>query len=178
MRLVWKAIAGVIILLSANLWAYNTMADRRETAIQSAGEVAECRQLVQRIKAMSARPMLAAARSGEADELAPKIEKSAIASDIPAGSVVRITPASPRRLEESPYREHAIEVVVETVTLRQCLRFLSEVTGDGHGIIVKSIHLSAMRGHDTEDLWNLETTFSSLEFSPRETGTKTALADQ
>jgi len=165
-RELWLIGTMLALLLLTVLWSYGQMSASKEAVLSAAQDTAQCRHLADRIGQLQHKPSLAGSSELAMTELARLIEQAAAGSEIPGGSLVRITPEAARRIGDSVYKEKPTQVLLRNVTLGQIVRFLHSLTGNDSGLEARQIRLSAPRDQQTGDQWVLEATLGYLIYAP------------
>jgi hypothetical protein len=155
--------AGLLVMVGCCHWQLGAA---RAAAAAAADDTADCERRVLRIRQLRGKPTLAGLQEVEMTELARKIEQTALAKQIPAQSLLRVSPEAARRLGDSPYKEKPTQLVLRMVTLRQLIGFLHAVSSEGCGLQVKSIRLTAPREQEIGDRWTAEVTLTYLVYAP------------
>jgi hypothetical protein len=185
-RLLLAVIAAGALL--AVLWSYTRLSESRRGAVEAAEDLGACRALAARVEALRGRPAVAEGHGLGRADLHSRIASAAAAAEFPDGGLGRIDPEPARRVGETPYREEATRVYLHHVTLRQLFTFLHTLAdgpheaaaapapSSGSGLRVKGIRLSAPRGEETGDRWQVEATLTYLVYDPRPAAGATPVA--
>jgi len=163
-----RALVSVVIVLLAALvvTSYGYMARWRARPLAALAELNECLRLDPRIESYSRRPALASDHEKISDETTSAIEEAVRSAGILPKNLVRITPESPQRINESVYKEKPTRVLLKGVTLKQAVEMLHGIASSGQGLYPKSLRLSAPRRDDTGDLWTVEVVVAYLIYEP------------
>ena len=165
------SMAGLAVLALATLASYLVLASYRGRALAAELHWSDCQSLKLQILAYSKEPAKAQADALKQPDLAQRIEAACRSATVLPASVERISPESPRRLGDGPYKEVPTQVSLGKVTLRQVLFFLhalsnSAADGSGPGLRVESLRLSAPRGVESSDQWKAEMVLTYLVYAP------------
>ncbi len=159
------AVLAALLALTA-LWTYGGMARSRSRAIAAAAETADCARMADSIRRAAVRPVKVAEFERLATETTGIIERSARAANIRADRLVRITPAQPRRLGESVYKEKPTVVLLKGISMKQVVLLMHALIASDFGLNVKSLRLSAPQPDDARDLWTAEMVVTYLIYAP------------
>jgi len=169
------AVCLAAALIAAALQAYGFMADRREAAIKARADMERCGRIAAIIEALRARPAVACEAERLAAETTGLTERAARSAGIAPGSLVRITPAPPRRVGESVYKEKPTQVLLKNVTLRQLVTMVHALGEADAGLQANSIRLTSP-GRDDDGLpltrgvkgglWTAEVVLTYLIYDP------------
>jgi hypothetical protein len=183
-RLVLAAVAGGLLL--AVLWCYSRLSASRDAAASAASDLADSRGLAERIEGLRRRPAFAGAGDPRAADVSRRIEQAAQAAGFADGSLERIAPEPPRRLERgtglgpvnhgldaraTQYKEVPTRVTLRRVTMRQVFAFLHALGAEAPApaappLGLKTIHLTAPRADEASDDWGVEATLTHLVHDP------------
>ena len=168
-------------LLGSMLWyAYGRMERARGDYRAAASQLDEARRLTREIVSLHGGERVAGDSEVAEGELTRRIESAADAAGIPPSQIVRIDPASARRVGDSSYQSKPTRIQVRDVTLVQAATFLQTLIDrggeeDGTGLEAMTLRLSASRnaagegtaGVTDSGLWGLDATVSYLIYAPR-----------
>jgi len=164
MVLLLSALVGLMALTAGG--TYRHMATQRESAVTAETDLAECKDLRDRIQRFRQGPAMAAEHEKLDAETSSTIETAAQSAGIPAGNLVSISPEPPVRVGETAYKERPTGVLLNKVTLSQVVALLHGLMRAEPGLNVKSIRLSAGREDDAGDRWTAELTLTYLIYDP------------
>ncbi len=158
-------IAAAFLCLAA-LWGYGYLARQRNAARTQIADLSECRDMMWRIEDLNRRPVLAADREKLASEITGLIEQASRRAGIAPQALVRIEPAAPRRVGDTPYREKPTQVFLRNVTLKQLTTLTYNLTHQEAGLYTSSIRLAAPRREESSDQWTVELVLTYLIYEP------------
>ena len=173
-RMSFRALAVALLasLFTADVAALRLSTARQTTALQLQADFLTCKRLAARIEQLRKRTQIAGSREMELTELSRRFEQAANATNIPAESIVRISPEEARRLStasaggESMYLEKPVIIQLSGVGLAKLVRFLYVMSTDSSSMNVKSLRLTAPRHEEAIEKWAAEVSFSYLIYSP------------
>ncbi len=154
------------LLLLAAAWSYGRYAAARTAAAEGRRGLIRCRGLVRRIDDLRRRPDLAGVRAMQMSELAGKVERAAAAARLPPDAVTRIWPDQPRRGGQSVYKERPTQIALKNVALQQLVVFLHTLTAETPGLWVKDLRMTAPRGQESGETWDVQAVVSYLVYDP------------
>ncbi|MEM9109982.1 MAG: hypothetical protein AAGC72_08150 [Planctomycetota bacterium] len=168
-------VASLFLVLAIGLLQ---MRRAHQQAQDAADSLMACRTLSAEILRLRKSPALIEDQPQQHEQLAQRIEGSAINAGISPEQIIRIWPQEPRRLEDTVYKDKATLVVLREVGLDQSTQMLHEMASGPGGVSVKSIRLTAPREQATasdpsrpSDTWNIEATVGYLIYAPIKTST-------
>jgi len=164
--LVGVACAG---LLAGVAWSGYYFQRQRTAAAAEHSSLAECGRLAGDIERLRVRPALASDQERLETETTRMIEAAVQSAGMDKSRLVRIEPAPPSRVGETPYKQKPTLVRLRNVRMEQIVSFVHELAGGGHGLTTKSIRISAPRRQETGGLWTAEITFVYLIYDPPKT---------
>ena len=82
------------------------------------------------------------------------------------GGILRITPGSPQRIEDTAYKEKPTRVLLKDITLQQLVRLLHAVASGDRRLHPKSLRIAAPRRDNTGPLWTAEIELTYLIYAP------------
>ncbi len=156
----------LIALVLATGYAYGMMSQMQARAMHAAQDLDACQRLADRIHELRRLPHLATAESATQSDITAQIESAARQYKIGPDRLVRISPESPRRLGDSPYREKPTQILMRGVTLQQAIGLLHHLCESNETLQVRSLRISAPRDDRQGDLWAVEASVTYLIFSP------------
>ena len=166
-----QILCGAVIfaaLVLADLLCWMRMSAARAAAQSAADELASCRATVARINLLREKPAVIAPRDADSGDASSRIQSAAAGADMPDGAIERIDPEPPQPVSGTPYRRKPVRVRLARVTMQQVFTFLHSVGGDGADALhLSTIRLSAPRGEESGDRWNVEALLSSLSYDPK-----------
>ena len=165
-----QILCGAVIffaLLLADLLCWKYLTGARAEAQSAADDVATCRATVARIKLLREKPAVIALQETQSGDVSSRIEAAASGAEMPEGSIERIDPEPPQPVSGTPYRRKPVRVRLARVTMQQVFTFLHSVADGGAALHLSTIRLSAPRGEETGDRWNVEALLSSLSYDPK-----------
>ena len=158
-------------LAGAAAWAWSQFAESRDNAQAAVEDLNACRHLASALETLRRRPNLAGAEEMQLAVLAQQIESAARSASLPPSSITRIWPEPARRMGETVYKEKPTQIAVKSVSMRQLVTFLHNLSAGASGLSVSSLRLMAPRGQDNQDVWSVEATVNYLIYSPPGTDT-------
>ncbi|HOF17630.1 MAG TPA: hypothetical protein PK082_01880 [Phycisphaerae bacterium] len=161
----WIGIFVVGLLISV-AWSYSRYCRLRAAAAAGQADLRDCAQMASRIEKLSRRPTLASDHEKLATETTRLIEEAAKSAGISGDRLIRISPESPARLGETPYKEKPTGVLLKNVTLKQIVEFVHALLSGEHGLNAKSIRIAAPREQDTGEEWTAEIVLTYLVYDP------------
>ncbi len=160
MLLLFTVIAG---------WSYYHMVNIKRSAIHTSIELSDCLQLAAEIKTMERDPQRAQSDILAHTDLTRRIEGAAGSVNISSDSLNRIDALPPRPVSKLPYEEHATRVSMDQVTLPQIVGFLHRLSNQTQDLTVKELKLTAPRGEEVGNSWQVDATLSYFIYKPVET---------
>ncbi len=154
------------LLVGLVVWSHRFMAAQRSAAFAAREDARRCRQIATKIETLRRRPAMAADQERLSAETTGLTEQAARAAGITADKLARITPAPPRRLGETVYKEKPTQVLLKNVTLKQLVGMIHSLAGGQRGLHLKSIRLTAPRADDCGETWNAELVLTYLIYDP------------
>jgi len=111
-----------------------------------------------------------------------RLRSAATVAGIP-DEVVSIEPGVPRRIGETDFDQTLVSLRLNTVTLRQLITFLHQLSTRDPAVRAKILELSppaepagsataAVEGLSADENWSADVTLAYLSFVPRDTGAK------
>jgi hypothetical protein len=170
----WRYILAIAGLLLLNGWAYLTLGEARQGAIDAVVSDAEAESLAERIVGLRNRQSVASVRVVSESDLIRRVEQAAKGAQIPATKLLRITPESPRRFQEGAYLEQPIDLAFQEITLVQLVRCLLDLCEKNEGLSIQTLRLTAPRQGASQELWKVEATISYWIYSPKNESNKQA----
>ena len=162
-------ILAVVLCWTAVL-SFVAMRSHRAAALTARGDLETCGQLAEKVQALSRRPSLALERERHAAETSGLIERAAGAAGLPAGSLLRITPEPPQRLEDTVYKEKPIRIVIKKAQLQQVTQFLCHLAAGDQGLQARSLRLHAAQQDGAAEAWDAEIVVAYLIYDPPHVG--------
>ena len=138
------------------------MAGNHEAAVYEWRNLQQCKQLAARIQKLRSRPAVASEHERVSEETTSLIEKAARSAGIQSKSLMRITPGSARKIQDTTYREEPTQTTLKNITLKQLVGMLYALTVNETALHPKSIRLTSPSTKDTGDLWNVELVLTYL----------------
>ena len=158
-------VTGVLLAVVLS-WCYGNMAQAHVAAQRAASDLVECRKMVAAIENRSRQPAKASEHEQLATETTGLIETAARDAGIELGSLVRISPESPRRLGDTVYKEKPTQVFLKNITLKQLVGLVHHLLASKSNLEVKALRLAAPRPDDTTDNWTAELVLTYLIYDP------------
>lgn len=165
-RMVLLILLGVLLVL-VGLWRYRAMENARSAADAAAADLEATRRIVKKIEAFRDRPSEAVEGEQLATETITLIEKAVTSSGIDSKNLVRISPGSPTRVGDTPYKEKPTQVFLRNVPLRQLVALTHSLLQGGQKLHTKSMRIIPPRPDDTGEDWNAELTLTYLIYEPQ-----------
>lgn len=160
----------VLVLAAGAGWSVHRLHVQSQAAERMVDQLAECRVLVHKIKALQNKPSMAAASAMPMTDLARLIEDAAKEAGLSLAKLIRISPNPAQRLGETPYQRKPTQVLLRGVSLEQAIRFLHAVQQHDRELHVTAVRLSAAREPARQtpgsEQWTLEATLSYLIYAP------------
>ncbi|MCY2929858.1 MAG: hypothetical protein NTV86_10270 [Planctomycetota bacterium] len=154
-------------LLAGACWqSYSYLSGAQADAQAAWADAADCQSLADRIEAARGRPSVAHDHERVWEELIGLVEAAAKTAGIPAAGLVRFVPEPPRRIEDSPYKEKPVRVLLRDVTLGQLTAMAHGLATSRHRLHVTARRVAAPRRDDTGDLWTAELVLVYLIYEP------------
>lgn len=158
---IWLVVLAVLLIV-ITVWSRDRMITARDRARDAAQNLDGSRLLINQIVILRDDRAVRADRPDRDREVIGLIERSASEAGIERTALARISPEPPRRVADTGYAEHRVQVAMRQVGLGQLLRFLREAADEGRGLRARSIQITAPQGSSPNDLWNADTTFAYL----------------
>lgn len=164
---------GVMLamLVIAAAWNVLWMLEQRETARRAAQDLADCKALAGRIKALRDAPAVASVEVMGVQELGQRIEAASRRAGLAQDALEGVLPQSPRRVGNTPYVRKPTVLTLRGVTLHQVAMFLHHLTADSE-LSVRDLRLRIPHGDAPRDVWDAETTLTYLMYVPTATAAR------
>ncbi len=159
-------VLGVVCLAALAVLAvraWGALRDARADAMAAGEELAWCRQAVATLQAARGADVIAG--DAAAGDIIGRISTAASAAGIEADQVVRISPDSPSRLADTPYKEKPTAISLRQVSLPALTTFIHHLLTREAGLSAKSIHLTSP-SEAPAGTWNAEVVVTSLLYEP------------
>src|SRR5439155_13088281 len=124
-----------------------------------------CRGYLAELARAGAAPSRTASSSDPA-ELSRRLHEAAAATGV-AEKLTTIDPFSPARVENSDYQEMQVALKLESLSMRELVTFLHQLTSTDSASRVKVIELEAPQGEQSGETWTADVTMAYLIYSPR-----------
>ena len=154
------------LLAGLAVWNCRFMTEKRRARSVALADLQRCRQIVWKIAALRRRPSMACDEERLSAETIGLTEQAAKSAGIRTDKLTRITPAPPRRLGDTVYKEKPTQVLLKNVTLEQLVGMLYSLAGGEKGLHPKSLRLTAPRADDCGETWNAELVLTYLIYDP------------
>ncbi|NQU23851.1 MAG: hypothetical protein HQ567_21425 [Candidatus Nealsonbacteria bacterium] len=158
-------------LTALAVWSYFRLVSGHRVAQVAAENLDRCRRLADQIDGLCETPMQAWLESQAPQEkLTLHVQQAAQTAQIDESSLIRIDPQPGHRVGETDYLSEPTLLQMRSVSLRQLVGFLKEVTAGQAALQVESICLSAPRSvasSEKAETWTAEVTLTQLVFSPK-----------
>jgi len=160
-----------VILCWTAVLSFFSMRSHRAAALTARGDLETCTLLAEKIQALSRRPSLALERERHAAETSGLIERAAGAAGLPPGSLLRITPGPPQRIEDTVYKEKPLRIVIKKAQLQQLTQFMCQLSAGDQGLQTRSLRLRAAQQQDgAVEAWDAEIVVAYLIYDPPHVG--------
>lgn len=164
----WKLYLLIIAVVLTGLVGSSLLWLQRAAAEVQAEDdhLRRARLLQQQIEQLRPRQHVAEAHLLETIEIHQRIEAAAEAAGLQSTALDRIHPEGPRRVGDSNYLEAPVRLRITRVEMRQIITLLHRLADDGSGLLVRQVRLSAPRGEEPANVWNVEITLAYLLYQP------------
>ncbi len=136
-------------------------------------QLVKCRRLASRIEDLRQAPAQYDETQRSSDALSQLVEAAARQADIDVQRIASISPAEPRRLGDTPYKEQETRVELFEVTLPQLVTFMLTVPEADSAMHVGTMFMRtpvrpvyAPDQGEVEETWNAELILTSRFYAP------------
>jgi len=168
-------------LLLGVVLGWQRLAQSRAAENEAAQDLQLCRAAVARIEALRSKPRIAEQDQTDTTDVSRRLEQAAGGAGIGSDRIERIEPEPPQQVAGTAYRRKPVRVRLERVSLQELFTFLHSVAADGtggRGRRVADIRLSAPRGEEAGERWNVEAVLDSLVYDPKSAAQAVSLVDR
>jgi hypothetical protein len=167
-----KGVTVLAVLLALAVWSW-LEARGAESARSSQGalvrQVEQMSEDAARIVRLRSAPRLAAERERPSDELLGQVRSALSAAEVPLERWIGHDPSPAVRVPKTPYKQLAVRLTLEDLTLRQLVQFAFHLTQSDATLSVPYLRLTAPKdvGKGT---WDVDMKVSYLIFAPYQDG--------
>lgn len=138
-------------------YSYSRLLHHRDTVVIAAADYAQCLSLAQAIEAARATAAPEGQNPFESRQLLQAIQEAAESAEIdPERAVRSIRPRPGKRVDKTPYLEHAAELKLRQITRKQLVAFVATLVENSAGLRVSMLQLSTADVESETDQWNVD----------------------